>query len=302
MLAYAVFTLRKRESVILVFGATLVPLCLYAVYQLLTSSFGPFWEWLYPHMLDQPWTGRAYSFFWWPNAFGYFCSTVTIMLLVLAVAGYRRTLCLLFAVSGIIGLILSGSRGAIVGLAISCLVLALVESKMAERFLLVAIPASLVALALLSTDIAVFERPEESTSTIDSRMVVWGGALLAFSQNPAIGVGSTNLTFTMADFADKELSHAHDVYLQMLAENGVIGFTLFFGPLAYLLWRSWNGKRDRVLLASSLALLVFLGHGLTDNVLMPDNPQCLLLFFCVIGLAATVPTPSMRDGQGAFYG
>jgi putative inorganic carbon (HCO3(-)) transporter len=218
------------------------------------------------------------------------------MLLALALSGYRRSLCVSLVFVGLIGLVLSGSRGGIIGFAVPCLALTAFVSRLKIKVFLLGVPIILATIALLSTA-AVFERPEESISTADSRLALWGGALLAFSQNPAVGVGATNMSPTMGDFTDTGLAHAHNVYLQILAENGLIGFVLFVPALAYLLWHTWKGRENRILLASSLALIVFCVHGLADNILSPENPSCLLLFFTVIGLAASAPSLRSQNSE-----
>lgn len=204
------------------------------------------------------------------------------MLLALAANGYRRITCLLLAACGAGGLVLSGSRGAIVAFVAGLLVL-LLRSKKVLRSMAIAVSIAICLWLIIPWDGTMFERTEESS--YQSRMVLWAGAFTAFVQHPVAGIGSTNLAPTMSDYSDRELAHGHNVYLQILAENGVIGFVLFFAPLAYLIWRAMKTANDRVMLASSLALIVFLTHGVTDNVLMADNPPCLFLFFCVVGLS-----------------
>jgi O-antigen ligase len=287
ILAYAIYSLKDRESVVLALGATLVPLCLYAVYQLLIGSFGSLWEWMFPHRLELPWIPRARSFLSWPNEYGYFCSAVTVMLLALAVRGYRRKLCLLFSAAGIIGLTLSGSRGAMLGLVVASIILVF-ESKVFVRTLSFVLPIALFLSMFSLFPTQLLDRSEEGVTTVEGRMMAWTGAFMAFAQHPLIGIGSRNLQITMSDFVDEANVAAHNAYLQILAENGVVGFVLFFGPFAYLLWRAWKNRFDRLVLAALLALIVFCIHGLFDNLMIVGEPSCVLLFFCALGFASQV--------------
>ena len=283
LLAYAISSLGKRESVIAVLGMSLVPLCLYGLYQLVIANFGLLWEWMYPHWLDQPWYSRARSFFSRPNEYGYFCAVVTIMSLAMAIRGYRRKMLLLCSAAGIVGAISSGSRGAMLGLAVS-LVILLFECKIVLRTLAVAAPIALLLITFFPAQ--VLDRPDEPVPTVESRMVLWAGGLLAFEEHPVIGIGGTNLQAMMPDFAEAPLISGHNVYIQILSETGIVGFVLFFGPLIYLLWRTWKGKADRASLAAFLALCVFCTHGLFDNLMIiGEQPACMLLFFCALGLA-----------------
>ncbi len=287
ILAYAIYSLKDPESVILALGATLVPLCLYAAYQLLIGNFGSLWEWMFPHRLELEWIPRARSFLSWPNEYGYFCSVVTSMLLALAMRGYRRKPCLLLSAAGIIGLILSGSRGAMLGLAVALVILAL-ESKKFLRTLLFVLPMALFLLLFSLFPTQLLDRSEDPVTTVEGRMMVWSGALIAFTQHPLIGIGSRNLETMMNDFVDAGHLAAHNAYLQILAENGVVGFGLFFSPFGYLVWRAWKNRVDRVVLAALLALFVFCIHGLFDSLMIVGEPACVLLFFCALGFAGRV--------------
>jgi len=287
MLAYAVSSVKDRESVILALGGTLVPLCLYAVYQLSIGDFGSLWEWMFPHRLELQWTSRACSFLSRPNEYGYFCSVTTIMLLALAVRGYRRKLCLLLSAAGIVGLILSGSRGAMLGLTVSLLILVF-ESKIFLRTFSFVLPIALLLSLFSLYPMQLLDRSDEPVSTVESRTMAWAGALIAFTQHPVIGIGSRNLETMMFDYTDAGQVAAHNAFLQIVAENGAVGFILFFGPFVYLLRRAWKNRGDRVVLAAVLALLVFCTHGIFDNLMIVGEPSCVMLFFCALGFASRV--------------
>jgi O-antigen ligase len=294
-LAYAICRLKSRETVILALGVSLVPLCAYAIYQLLIDNFGSLWEWMFPHRLEAQaqWASRARSFLSFPNEYGYFCAAITIMLLALALRGYRKRVCLLLSAAGIIGLILSGSRGAMLGLAVSFLILVL-ESRIFWRVLSCLLPIAVLVSLLSLFPMEFVDRSDEAVNTSESRMMVWAGAFIAFTEHPLIGIGSRNLQTMMGDFSDEKGLAAHDAYLQILAENGAVGFGLFFGPLVYLLRYAWKHKTDRVALAALLALMVFCIHGLFDNLMIVGEPACMLLFFCALGLTGRV-VPSQRS-------
>jgi len=130
------------------------------------------------------------------------------------------------------------------------------------------------------------DRSEDPVTTTEGRMMAWTGAIMAFAQHPLIGIGSRNLQIMMFDFVDEANVAAHNAYLQILAENGVVGFVLFFGPFVYLLQYAWKNKTDRAVLAALLALLVFCIHGLFDNLMIVGEPSCVLLFFCALGFAS----------------
>lgn len=286
LLAYAIYSLKNRESVILALGATLIPLCLYAVYQLAIDDFGSLWEWMFPHWVGElGWVSRARSLLSRPNEYGYFCSIVTVMLLALACRRYRRRLCLFLAAFGAIGLILSGSRGAMGGFAL-CLLILVVESKVFLRTLAMTLPIAAFAWMFSLFPVRFMDRSAEPMTATEGRLMVWSGAVIAFSQHPFIGIGGSNLAPMMNEFADSPSLPAHNAYLQILAETGTIGFILFFVPFVCLLRSAWKRRTDRLTWAGLLSLVVFCVHGLVDALMVNGEASCMLLFFCVLGITA----------------
>ena len=173
------------------------------------------------------------------------------------------------------------------GLAVSLIILVF-ESKIFLRTLSFVLPIALLLSLFSLFPMQLLDRSNESLSTTESRTIAWTGALIAFTQHPLIGIGSRNLEVMMSDFVDAGQVAAHNAYLQILAENGVAGFVLFFGPVVYLLRYAWKNKTDRVVLAALLALFVFCIHGLFDNLMIVGEPSCVLLFFCALGFASRV--------------
>lgn len=87
----------------------------------------------------------------------------------------------------------------------------------------------------------------------------------------------------MGNFGPLETSHAHNTYLQILAETGLIGFALFYGPLVYFLWRAWRARLIPIAFAGACALVFWFVQGLVDYDLT-ESPPSLLLLLTVIGL------------------
>src|SRR5205807_4449113 len=82
------------------------------------NDLGALYVFIYPHYERQPWTDRAYGFFFQPNNWGGYSAIVSIMLLAVGLRSEpRRTkiICYLLAGLGFIGLASSGSRGAWLG-------------------------------------------------------------------------------------------------------------------------------------------------------------------------------------------
>lgn len=110
----------------------------------------------------------------------------------------------------------------------------------------------------------VFSRVIKETSAEDlntrARFLFWGAALEMVRERPAIGVGADNYDVAFADararFSARNPSsslveinegflavRAHNEYLQILAELGIVGFALFLLFVAALLWAAFCALR-----------------------------------------------------------
>jgi len=271
------------EEIAIAAGVTLIPLSAYGMYQLFAGDFGGVYTWMNPHMLDQPWLSRSYSFLWHPNAFGNFAGMASVMMIALGARGYRSKLSFFLGACGLVGLLGSGSRGAEIGVALAILVVLTQTPRFWRKLAVIVIVAAIIAAALHYEVIPLQRAQALDDFTTETRALAWGEAYFAWQQQPWIGLGTTNFQVLMENYGDFSTSHAHCTYLQILAETGLVGFTLFYIPILYLLWRSWKSRAVPIVLAGGCALLVWMAHGLVD-VTFQSNPQCLLLLFTVIGL------------------
>jgi len=271
------------EELALAAGITLIPLTIYGLYQLVLGDFGWLFAWMNPHMLDQPWMARAYSLLWHPNVFGDFAGMITVMMLALGAKCYRPGLSFSLAACGVVGVLCSGSRGAEVGVALAILVILTQTPKYWRKFAVIAV-AALIVWGAQHYEVIPLQRAQELDEfTTETRMLVWAEAYVAWQQHQWVGLGATNFSSLMGNFGNLETAHAHNTYLQVLAETGLIGFALLYGPLVYLLWRAWKARAAPIAFAGACALVFWFAHGLVDYDLT-ESPHCLLLLFAVIAL------------------
>lgn len=134
------------------------------------------------------------------------------------------------------------------------------------------------------------------------RAPIWEFGTEVALRNPLIGVGWGN--FGQVDRAalgfhvdpDSILAHAdhaHNQYLNILAEGGLIGFAAMAALFGALIWRLWRIRPDRpaaspVWLAGVAALPAMLAGGLFEVFLIAE---IALLLAIVIGFAAAPPVP-----------
>ena len=129
--------------------------------------------------------------------------------------------------------------------------------------------------------------------TTVSRLAIWGGAFTVFARSPVLGTGFGNLRGLMGgllNLPDGWTGDAHNLYLELLAETGLMGF-LAFGALIFLalraalrqLRRAENHFNKMIALAIFAAICGVLVHGTVDY-LFHTTPQVTALFFLVLGL------------------
>jgi putative inorganic carbon (HCO3(-)) transporter len=183
-------------------------------------------------------TGRASGPIGEANDFAYMLATATPLALYLAWRQReRRALWLLASGVLLITIALTLSRGAIVGLGLAALWAALHSRTIAKG--LVAAIAGVVLLGgvVLAVDSKwVDDRLNAKTAVVDenwaSRKALWRGAIDMFQEEPLLGVGTGLYPHRAAEFVYDEPWRivepvAHNAYLEVLAEDGVIGLTLF---------------------------------------------------------------------------
>jgi O-antigen ligase len=120
-----------------------------------------------------------------------------------------------------------------------------------------------------------------------SRFEIWSAVINMFSSYPLMGVGegefyhlSSNISFARSEFLQLNRGeNAHNYFLQVLAENGLIGITVF--PIAFIVpYRDCQNKQ--LILPASMGLLsLFLGNVFAHSFLVREN---LMLGATLLGL------------------
>ncbi|MDQ3547938.1 MAG: O-antigen ligase family protein [Chloroflexota bacterium] len=178
------------------------------------------------------------------------------------------------------GIVISFSRGAWIGVSAGILVTLFVAIRRYWHLVVPAIPlvvlASLVGLTLFApatltdrvTSIADEARPFDAASiTIDGdnfavveRMAHWQAGWRMFEDHPLTGVGAGNYNAAYPDYYVRSTfrfsqGHAHNFYIHMLAENGIVGLGIYLTLIlsfAFVALRVAIVSSDR--LAGALAL------------------------------------------------
>jgi O-antigen ligase len=247
---------------------------------------------------------RAFGHFDQPNPFAGYLTTILPLAICMALcpANPTRFRWLSLGAAGLlgVGIGLSQSRGAWLGAAVATLLLLLAWSRFTRRLLIpcalgVALAVALALSGLLPAAIldrlaqtieyfGVFDvRTVEVTSenwAVVERMAHWQAGWYMFVDHPWLGVGAGNYAAAYPQYFvgtwREALGHAHNYYLNILAELGVVGGSLLLLLLA-LAFRQLGGTlvrsepmRDtfwRAVLAGVFAgLIVFCIHNMFDSL------------------------------------
>lgn len=194
-----------------------------------------------------------------------------------------RFLAALIVAVGIGAVFLSGSRGALIAVAIVLFFEALllgIKKKLLIALLIAIIVAAGTAYMHLSGlsrsyETAVGITSESIYQNASGRVYVWEGAWNMFCDHQAYGVGLYNFNanyvsqYMPENAVEPELEHAHNTILQRLAETGIVGSIGFWALILYqLAWlfrnRKINNKINYLSLACLASMLLGLIHGMVD--------------------------------------
>jgi O-antigen ligase len=210
-------------------------------------------------------------------------------------------LLLLFTIVPLGAVILSASRGGIIGLALEFALLAFLSRahRIGGKQFLGAVAIALVAGSFLvwlgvSKAFQRFEQLTHERISQDSRVSIYRDTWRIFLDHPRAGTGLGTLAAVYPRYASfyngLTVDHAHNDYLELLAETGIVGGVcglvfialLFRQGLASL--QVATGHFARAAIAGSLtACTGLLLHGLVDfNLQIPSNA---LIFFLLSGIA-----------------
>jgi len=239
-------------------------------------------------------------------------------LAMMAFRGVHREvvpLTVLLTIVPVSALVLSGSRGGIIGFVFELGILALLARSRrtawkSTRVIAVGVVA-LVALAMVAwvganTAIAKFSALKSPEVTLSRRISMSRGAAHIFLDHPIIGCGIGTMVDVFPRYETaydgKLVDHVHNDYLETLAETGILG-GLCGAIFLWLLYRearrnfeTEQGHFSRALHAGAIAAVSgMLLHSLVDfNLQIPANAMLFLLQSC---LAISPPVNSNSQAK-----
>jgi len=302
---YAIAAWIKREEEFIVLFKTLmvstIMVALFGFYQFLIGDYSALYSALYP-IQDEllkipPWSGRITSFLSHYNALAGYLNLIIPFCIGFALRAQDKVLrtlglwCLAFAG---VALLLTQSRGGLLAcmaiLVLSAYFFATSRKAGIQRM---AIASACAVLAALLVGLLFQRLSQIDDYTTVSRLAVWAGAASVFAGSPLTGMGFGNLRAFMGGLVglpEGWVGDAHNLYLELLAETGVLGFIAFAFlvitslRMALAQRRLFQGDFDKVIgFAVFAAICGVLVHGVVDY-LFHTTPQATALFFMVLGI------------------
>lgn len=123
------------------------------------------------------------------------------------------------------------------------------------------------------------------------RFKVWKVALTMFSESPLFGKGLGLFMSHFSKYINISIQYAHNCYLQILAETGLLGFVSFVWFLGEIIFRGYKKLRekpDSLLFGLFFGLMVFLIHSFFDTQLFSVR---LSLLFWLLASFITIYLP-----------
>lgn len=237
--------------------------CIYVIYQGINGNF------------------RAPGFFGHPMTFGgWLCVYLPLLLtMVLDKAFVKNTkiLAVLALTLGCIALIFNGTRGAWV--AVFPVILLILGIYICKKQII----AFVCLLCILGAGIGlsqyhpfmqrVYTINDVRLQSDNERFLIWQSAYKMFKDYPVLGVGlgqykdNYQKIYISPKAKEPQLSHAHNNFLQMLAENGLVGFIGFTIMIGYFIFYSllnFYKTQSPYSLMLSMSTLTLVLQGLTE--------------------------------------
>lgn len=245
---------------------------------------------------------RIYATFPSPSDFGCYLSTLIPLVLVHSSINFRfrwvRALFVSLFILLLTCLMFTVSRGAWLAFAASMIFLSIWTNFFTLVFLLLVIFIIVMYPFFYES---VKERLSNffisSDASIIDRKFIWEAALKMFMSKPWLGVGLGTFMFNFKKFVSPDfpyVAYAHNCYLQMAAEIGIVGLAAFLLILILFFYngiRALNKYKEKsfswyVLLGSLAAILGYCVHMAADTSFYSVDLGMLFWYVLGIGVAA----------------
>jgi O-antigen ligase len=254
------------------------------------------------------------------NALGLYTTAAFLLYSRRALSRHAKVFFFSFMALAILGILLSISRTAWLGILVTTAIMAFLMKKSWKVLFITTLGTAAAGIAAyisipfihdriraIASDISNFSAGVTATN-IGERFLMWKAAILMFLSNPLMGVGTGNYVPTMTAYVNAgrfpetllQYNQPHNMYFFALATNGLIGLA----ALLYIFYRilkitvpltqSAGGEKGRLFAFLAVATAIhFLIAGLTDSFF---NIQILRYAFAfIMGVCVRESVSSARS-------
>ena len=242
-----------------------------------------------------------------PNVFGIYMAALTPLIFGLTFfyfKGKSKLLMLIVSVLSLLGVYLSLSRGAGLGVYLAILFLSIANKKKLLTSVLAGI--LIVFPFVMPKNIKQWAKEVNYNPVVfmcnQDRISIYNNAINMIKHHPFIGVGLNTFSKNYGKYktaqAEKyahtaDTIYAHNIYLQMAGETGLLGLAAFLLFLFQVFRQAFNTSRelnDKYLKIIGLSLvacvIAFLVNGLTETSLY--YPRVVMVFWYLIGVSLSL--------------
>ena len=198
-------------------------------------------------------------------------------------------------VLGILGCLLTLSRGGIVGLTAGLLCVAGANFVRARRGAITAVFGVYGIVSVLAFFVFAGAAPHAVAATfgagghdfnngLGSRLDLWQGAYAMWKAHPLFGVGPGNFELTIGQFTPGLHTHANGMFFQTLAEQGVLGLLPFLAITAASVGVFLRKLDNPLALGAIGASTALAFHQITDCIVI--YPKVGVIWWIILGVAA----------------
>jgi O-antigen ligase/tetratricopeptide (TPR) repeat protein len=203
-------------------------------------------------------------------------------------------------------ILLSETRGAVVGLAVALFIAALLYVVFNSKRKLQIWGGGVLAVFIVAVGLAfslhnqfpqgsmfhrVFNLKDSNT---EARLIQWGVALKGYKDRPLLGVGAENYYFISNKYYNPAIyqydpswfDKPHNYLIEVLVTSGIFGFAAYAAIVISFIWILWRAYRQDLLSLLEFCLLLagFLTYQI-QNLFVFDTISASLTFFVFLGFA-----------------
>ncbi len=298
----AIDTEEKLNFVLWVLISVGAVIALYAIYQYIIGVEMDT-AWVDEESFDI--TTRAYATFSNPNVLGEYL--ILVGSLAAGMLWKMKNWCGRLYYAGCfgvicLGLVATGSRGAMLGLMFSAGLFVLLSEKRL-------IPLGVVLLFMMPFILpeSLWARIASSVTMSDSsslyRVSIYTAALdiIRHYWVTGIGIGAFNQIYPLFSFEAANAYHAHNLFLQEFIELGIVGFVVLLLLVLFFFQRLYSGMRTAPRRFRFLLGAIFGGfaglllQGMTDHLWF--DYRMVLFFWCLIGIGMATVRVAEQKGE-----